>query len=80
MVDESPIETVSALVDALGGNQGVASICGVTSAAVSNWRAAKTLPVRVHWLLKQAADSRKLKVSPLLFEYRPLTMNRAGVA
>lgn len=68
----------TALIDALGGNAEVATLCGTHPATVSNWRT-RGLPLWTHSTLKGACDEREVDHDPRLFEVRPRTLSR-GVA
>ena len=52
--------TVTDFVNHLGGNQPVAELCGVTDAAVCNWKAANMIPER--WYRRMAREARRLNV------------------
>lgn len=54
-------------IDALGGNAAVASIAGVGSSAVSNWRKWGRLPPRLYLRFADAADEHGVEVPKELF-------------
>lgn len=54
--------TVSDVVDALGGNLGVAAITGVKHmSAISNWKRIGKFPAKTHKILQDALHERSMK-------------------
>jgi hypothetical protein len=54
--------TVSDVVDALGGNLGVAAITGVKhTSAISNWKRIGKFPAKTHKILQDALHERSMK-------------------
>jgi hypothetical protein len=63
------IETISALIDALGGNAVVGEMLGVKHNTVSGWRV-RGLPPWATVRLQQMAAATGLRTVPSLFEIR----------
>lgn len=63
--------TVDDLIEAFGGNLGMAEVAGVTSSAVSNWRKTGRLPPRLYLRIAAAGRDRDIEVPPELFEETP---------
>jgi hypothetical protein len=57
------LQSTTAIIDALGGNAAVAKMLTVTSAAISNWRAADRFPSNTYLILTEAL-ARKDYVAP----------------
>lgn len=63
----SMIDTVDALIDALGGNAAVAALTGRRSSAVSNWRKRGRVPAELSRVLESALGEKGRQVAPSLF-------------
>jgi hypothetical protein len=59
--------TASDLIDALGGNRGMAAIAGVLPTAVSNWRKIGRIPPRLYLPIAAAGRARGVAVPEGLF-------------
>ena len=63
------LETVDALVEALGGTTAVAAIIGVGPSTVSNWRTWNRIPPRLFFKIEDEALRRGLAVDRRLFGF-----------
>jgi hypothetical protein len=60
--------TVEEVVDALGGNLGVAAITGVKhTSSVSNWKKFGKFPAKTHKVLQEALHERSMKAPDTLW-------------
>lgn len=61
------MNTVSAFIDALGGAAETARLFDVGASAVSNWKGADRLPLRLHLQVHQVCRAKGLAVPEALF-------------
>lgn len=61
------LETVEAVIEALGGNAATASLLGVRQSAVSNWKVRGQVPSHRYFAIAAALRSVNKEVSPVVF-------------
>ena len=60
------------LIDQLGGAGTVASLAGVSTSAVCNWRSRKRIPLQYFLRLRSAAESKGISVDESMFGFKAL--------
>ena len=66
-VESVMISTVEEAVTALGGNAAAASLIGVTSAAISNWKERGAIPANKFLVIEAALNGRR--IDPAIFGF-----------
>ena len=61
------IHSIDDLIDELGGPTVMGGWLGITSEAVSNWKARQNIPAGWHWKLAAAARKKGKRVHPRVF-------------
>lgn len=61
------IDTVDALIEALGGNARVATLTGRRSSAISNWRKRGRVPAELSRVIERALGEKGQQAAPALF-------------
>jgi hypothetical protein len=71
------LRSTSVVIDALGGNQPVAEMLSVTTAAVSNWRGFAVFPAYTYVVITNALKEKGLAAPDRLWAMRRPTGKRA---
>lgn len=67
MIPDAPLETVDAVIDALGGTAAVARLVGRPAQAVSNWRKRGSMPAETFLVFDDALRARDLEAPSSLW-------------
>lgn len=70
------LRTIDAVIDALGGANKVASLCGVGFTAVSNWKSRGRIPAEKFMIFSAALDHLGLRADPALFGFETAESRR----
>lgn len=66
-MDTKPLETTTAVIEALDGTRAVAELTGSTYAAVFNWRSFDTFPSKTFVVMSEALAAKGMSASPSLW-------------
>lgn len=64
------LETVDDVIEALGGTAAAASLLGVSSPAVSNWKERGKIAADKFLLVREALEARGAEASPSVFGFK----------
>ena len=66
------LNSVDAIVEAVGGVTAAASLTGVSSPAVSNWKARGSIPAEYFAAFADELDRRRKRFDRTVFGFRPV--------